>query len=69
MSQLMHNLANRVRLGIGRAALPKRCCRQKKNMGPVVQEGPDSTYWRCRVCDCRHFEQVIDAGQLGIKTT
>ncbi len=46
---------------------PNKCCRDDSNLGPVVQERPDFSYRRCSVCDCRHFEQLVDPARLGIQ--
>lgn len=63
-------LANRVRLLVGRPAIPKRCCRDLRNLGPVVTDtvNPQGTltYQRCRVCQCRHFELTATPGHFGV---
>lgn len=59
-------LANRIRRKMGKPVLPKRCCRNLSNRGPVIQDGPDLTYQRCQVCGCRHFTLTADPGHLGI---
>lgn len=38
------------------------CCALPEYHGPVVQEAPDLSYWRCLVCQCRHFRLVCDPG-------
>jgi hypothetical protein len=45
----------------------KECCRDEKNLGPVVQERKDLTYRRCQVCQCRHFELTVEPGRLGLR--
>lgn len=47
----------------------KACCRNEKNLGPAVQAGPKTTFRRCTVCQCRHFEAVLDPGVIGIRGT
>ena len=45
---------------------PNKCCRKEENLGSVEEFGPDTTFQRCAVCGCRHFEQVVDPGEFGI---
>ena len=45
----------------------KDCCKDEKNLGPVVHERSDLTYRRCEVCGCRHFELMIEPGRFGLQ--
>lgn len=58
--------ANRVRLALGRRAIPKRCCRQPKNLFVVPMRRHDVSLRVCVVCNCRHFEATLDPGHIGI---
>lgn len=46
---------------------PHECCRDPRNMGPVVQVRPDTSYETCVECQCRHYTQILDPGVLGLK--
>jgi hypothetical protein len=50
------------------------CCSDPENRedgpGPRGLDAPpppEVTVTHCRVCECRHFEAVLDPGQLGLK--
>lgn len=56
---------NKFRRVFGYAAVPKNCCRDVSNLGPVVEEA-GLAYRRCVKCQCRHFELRADPGKFGI---
>lgn len=48
----------------------KACCKNPTNL--YVSNGRDEqradvTIRRCKVCDCRHFEAIVDPGVLGVR--
>jgi len=63
-------LANCLRVRLGCPAIPKRCCRNPRNLGPVITDTANAqgtlTYRRCQVCACRHFELTAAPGHFGV---
>jgi hypothetical protein len=57
---------NKVRRFFGFGAVPKKCCRNESNLGPVIEDASGLVYRRCVACNCRHFELTADAGKFGI---
>lgn len=51
----------------GEKKRPHKCCRDERNMGPVVQMQHDTSFRRCVVCNCRHIEHVVDPGAFGLR--
>lgn len=49
----------------------KECCKDERNLGPAAQFGPnpDTTVRVCAVCHCRHFETIVEPGELGVVGT
>lgn len=58
--------ANRVRLLLGRAVQPKRCCKREYNRLAVPIQRPDVSVTVCRVCGCRHYEVAVDPLHLNV---
>lgn len=44
----------------------KLCCQQAQNLDEKPSGRPDLTIRVCRICQCRHFEAVAEAGTLGL---
>lgn len=44
----------------------KDCCKLEENLGPVVKVAEDLTFRRCLVCNCRHFEAVLDPLKMNL---
>jgi len=38
----------------------KLCCQDKNNL-ILIEKHDDDEVWRCSVCQCRHFETVVQA--------
>jgi hypothetical protein len=45
------------------------CCQDLENRTEPepVDERPDLTITRCKVCGRRHFELTVDPGEIGLK--
>jgi hypothetical protein len=44
----------------------KDCCKNPENLELQPSDKPDLTIFKCRICQCRHFELSMDAGKLGV---
>lgn len=50
----------------------KECCKDPANLyrrENDPEERGDLVIYRCKVCECRHFELTADPGKLGLKVT
>lgn len=46
----------------------KECCKDLDNRTePVASDIPDEVIQKCKICGCRHFNQKMDTGRLGLK--
>lgn len=67
MANLGLRIANRFRRYLGYRQLPKRCCRQRTNLGPLEWYSPSTVFRRCTVCQCRHFEMTVDPLDMHVR--
>ncbi len=47
----------------------KECCLNSDNLYISIgrdEQRDDVTIRRCQVCDCRHFEAIVDPGEIGV---
>lgn len=65
MRLFLWRVKNKIRRLFGFPAVPKSCCRKAENL-EVIFQGP-LTVRRCVVCQCRHFEVVVEPGHFGIR--
>lgn len=62
-------LIKKARMALNRPALPRPCCRQHEHRGPSYHvEDADSrlTVNHCGTCNTRHYELVVEAGEMGV---
>lgn len=44
----------------------KDCCKVQENLY-IDEQRPDLVVYRCKLCDCRHFELSVSPGKIGLQ--
>jgi len=67
MYELYWTWKNKVRMWLRLSCVPRRCCGNVKNRGPLVNLEHGLAYRRCTVCASRHFEISVDPGIFSVR--
>lgn len=53
-------LKNKIRGLLGAKAVPRTCCKDSKNHGPLLDHGNGQTHRQCLKCNAKHYELSVD---------